>query len=347
MALFWFKTRVLPFIFFIGISFANCQEINLNTLARKKYVEQFTEYYFIWPVVKHRSTDFVIQSTQESQQKLTFRPNVSYHAGAGVYMFGIGIQILIALPASRASIQTYGKSRALDLQLNAVSEYWLVDIFTQNYKGYYRDKGTPGVPILQRPDIRTWNTGIIGSYFFDKRKFSIRSTINYYERQLKSAGSFLISGNINTFSLHADSSIYPSSAESIFGHAANFQRADYTTIAIAPGYAYNFVFDNYFVGGAFAVGPAMNWLYYQVESQPQKSSVQLKTYVDLRLSAGYNSERFFIGAVFTVQSRNIQFEGVTLTSSNDVLKIAMGYRFREKGIMKKRLSDLLRPKVSG
>jgi hypothetical protein len=327
------------------------QTEDLNELARAKYVERFPEYFFVWPVLKQRSTSFVLQSTQDTHQKLTYRPNVTYHAGAGAYVFGLGIQFVLALPQSSASIEKYGKSDAVDLQANILGKNWGIDLFTQNYKGYYIEDPNqpvpPGAPFPTRTDVRTWNTGITGAYYFDKRRFSIRSTYNYFERQLKSAGSFLLSGNVNTFALRADSAVYSPAYEAKFGRNANFTKVNYTTFAAAPGYAYNFVYRSWFLGVSLAMGPGVNLLSYESGGNPLKSSVQLNLFTDLRLSFGYNSERLFTGITFTQQNRNINYEGMRFTSSNEVVKFVVGYRFRQVGILKRRLADLFKPKVSG
>lgn len=326
------------------------QHEDLNELARAKYVERFPEYFFVWPVIKQRSTYFVLQSTKDNGQKLTYRPNVRYHAGAGTYIFGVGFQFVVAVPQNSASIDRFGESKALDLQANILGKNWAVDLFTQDYKGYYRDdanKPVPaGVPYPQRKDVTTWNTGVTGVYFFDKRRFSIRSTVNYFERQRKSAGSFLLSGNFNTFSLRADSSIYSTSYAALFGQDANFKSVNYTTVAVAPGYAHNFVLRSWFLGASLALGPGVNWIDYKTGTGPGKSVVQLNTFMDLRLSFGYNGERLFSGITYNRQSRNIKYEGVRFTSSNDVVKFAIGYRFRAVGILKKNVADFLRPKSS-
>ncbi len=266
-------------------------------------------------------------------------------------IFGVGIQIVLALPQNNSSILQYGKSKALDLQANILGDNWAVDVFTQNYQGYYiqdpNQSLAGGSPLPQRSDVRTWNTGITGAYFFNKYRFSIKSTYNYYERQLKSAGSFLLSGNLNTFSLHGDSAIYSKSYEPIFGAASNFQEVTYTTIAIAPGYAYNFVVaDRWFAGAAFGIGPAFNFMYYQAPDGPSKSAGGLNTFLDVRLSTGYNSERLFAGITYSRQSRNIHYEGLQFTSTNEVIKFAIGYRFRTFGILKKNVKDIFRAKSS-
>ncbi|MBS1508591.1 MAG: DUF4421 family protein [Bacteroidetes bacterium] len=326
------------------------QNKELDALSRANYVERFTNYFFVWPVLKQRNTSFYIQSADGSQ-RLTFKPNVSFHAGAGFYIFGVGAQIVLALPTTRSSDQLYGHSDAFDLQANILGKNWGLDFFTQNYIGYYsEDKNKPlSVSAIhpQRKDVVTWNNGVNGIYFFNKRKYSMRSTYNYYERQLRSAGSFLLSANANTFSLRGDSAIYSSSFDNAFGTGANFQRLDYSTFSAAPGYAHTFVIRKiYFIGGAFAYGPAINWVHYNLGNNPWKEDWQLNTFADLRISAGYNSERFFAGVTYSHQTRNIKYAGVLFSSSNDAIKFAVGYRFKEVGILKRRAYDIFKPKTS-
>ena len=339
-------------LLFLLVSFRNAaaQDQDLNKLSRDNYVQRFPEYFFVWPVLKQRSTSFVLQSRKDNHQKLTYRPNASYYAGAGTYIFGVGFQFVVAIPQSSANIDRFGKSTAVDLQANILGTNFGLDLFTQNYKGYYLDDPNkpipPGAPNPQRQDVITSNTGVTGAYFFNKRRFSIKSTYNYYERQRRSAGSFLLSGNFNTFSLTADSSIYSASYEALFGHDANFAKVDYTTIAVAPGYAYNFILRGWFLGAALSLGPGVNWIDYQTGTGLSKSAVQLNVFTDLRLSFGFNGERIFSGITYNQQSRNINYEGLRFTSSNNTIKFTIGYRFKAVGILKKTFADFFRPKTS-
>jgi hypothetical protein len=344
--------RLLGWLFLCCISLvtASAQNRELDSLSRTFYVERFLNRFFIWPVVKQRNTAFSLESADKSQ-KLTFRPNVKYHAGIGLYVFGVGMQLVFALPASPASEQIYGHSSAFDLQGNVIGKHWGVDLFTQHYQGYYlEDNNNPlgaDTPRPQRRDIRTWNNGFTGIYFFNKGRYSMRSTYNYYERQLRSAGSIIASVNVNAFSLRADSAIYDSSIESAIGARSDIQRLDNTTFSAAPGYAYTWVLKkSVLVGCALAYCPSLNWLRYDVGSSPSRSTVQLNTFVDLRLSAGYNSKLFFAGISYIYQTRNVGLEGATFSSSNDAVKFAVGYRFKEVGILKRRAFDIFRPKAS-
>lgn len=326
----------------------SAQNREMDSLARASYVEHFHNFFFIWPVVKQRNTSFTVEN---GSQRLIYKPNVRYHAGLGFYIFGVGAQLVFALPSSSESDRQYGHSSAFDVQANILGKNWGVDVFTQNYRGYYQEDATHPLPSAaarpQRGDISTWNNGMTGIYFFNKRRFSMRSTYNYYERQLKSAGSFIMTANINTFSMRADSSLLNSTYEQVLGSNANIQRIDYTTISAAPGYAHTFVIrKSLFLGAGAAYGPALNWLQYNAGNNPWKSVVEVNAFLDLRLSAGYNTHRFFLGVSYIHQTRYISYEGVLFSSSNDAFKFALGYRFKETGILKRRAFDIFRPKSS-
>ena len=95
---------------------------------------------------------------------------------------------------------------------------------------------------------------------------------------------------------------------------------------------------------SLAVGPSLNWLKYQGTGGNWKSNVQVQIFTDIRISLGYNTERFFAGISYIRQSRQISYERVHLTTFNDAVKLAVGYRFREVGILKRRAADFLLPK---
>lgn len=310
---------------------------------RERYIKRFPDYFFIWPVVKQRSTSFDIENLPNKTEKLSYKPNGNYGLGVGMYIFEIGFEVTFSVQPKTSTQYLYGHSRVSDLQANILGKNWGLDLFTQNYNGFYRtDKNIAvpaNTPYPQRPDISTWNTGINGIYLFNKNKYSIRAAYNFSERQLKSGGSFLLSGTLNTFSLRADSSIYGAKYEPQFGSQNDFKKLDYTTLSIAPGYAYTLVFKNLFLNSSLSIGPANHWVHY--EAYFSKDLITLNSFVDFRLAVGYNSDRFFSGISFITQARNIKLEQVQFTSANSIFKVVVGYRFREFGILKKRAWDFI------
>ena len=334
------------FIFFSIALFG--QKRYLDSLSRAQYVERFPDYFFIWPVVRQRASSFVLQSASNSNDQLTFSPNIRYHAGLGFYLFEIGFQFIVAIPPSQSSINEYGKSNSLDLQANLIGKNWLAEGFTESYKGYYiEDSNRPipsGEPKFQRRDIETTNLGITGMYFFNKRKYSVRSSFNFYERQLRSAGSISIQTSYNRFSLKADSLIYNLSQYPSFGDAGNFNQMSYYIISLAPGYGYNYVFHkNFFLSSSVNVGPSFQFFNYEIGAKGNRV-VEVRPYLNWRVGVGFNSERFFAGVNYSYQTLEVDYENIRFTSRNGTFRFVFGYRFREVGVLRKRASEMIKPK---
>lgn len=133
----------------------------------------------------------------------------------------------MAFPPSRASIDEFGESQSFDLQANLVGNNRGLDLFSEQYKGYYiEDSGSPVLrvlPKLQHRNIETVSTGISGLYFFNKRRFSVRATYNFYERQVKSARPLMAMFMVNRFRFKADSAISNLSNNCAFGDGGDFR----------------------------------------------------------------------------------------------------------------------------
>jgi Domain of unknown function (DUF4421) len=323
--------------------------VSLSTIAQNKvslratYIERFPDYFFVWPLIKGRTTQFEIQQINNNGNKLTFKPNNTVGLGFGLYIFEIGAEITFATPLAAEREALFGKSKATDLQLNLLGKTWGLDVFYQNYNGFYISDTDgiviPGAPYPQRPDVATRNLGINGLYSFNK-KFSLRSAYNFSERQRRSAGSFILTGTLNFYSVKGDSAIYSPKYYSRFGANTAFTELDMNTFSVSPGYTYTLVIRNFFINGAFSVGPALHWVDYQVSSKDFSSSL-LNGFVDIRAGIGYNGKRFFGGVNVVVQARSAKFEGIQFVNSSNTFKLLIGYRFKELGILKKKASDLL------
>ena len=196
------------FIIFSLITELTLGQANLDT-TKGKYIEQFPDKFFIWPVVKKRSLSFDITNRNNRNQNLSYKPNSSFSAGVGVYLFEVAVEITVAIPINEKSKGTYGSSDVRDLRANIFGKAWGLDVFTQRYKGFYvpdRSTATKN-SFVKRPDIELRNTGINGLYIFNTDRFSLRAAYNYKERQLKSGGSLVVAGNLNTFQVTSDSAI--------------------------------------------------------------------------------------------------------------------------------------------
>jgi len=337
---------IIPLILIATSLFA--QKEYLDSISRAQYIERFPDYFFVWPVFRQRASSFVLQNASNTNSNLTFSPNIRFHTGLGFYLFEIGFQFIVAIPRSSSSIAEFGESNSFDIQASLVGKNWDVDLYQEDYKGYYlEDSQVPipsGISKLQRRDIATSSRGISAIYFSNKRKYSVRAIYNFYERQLRSAGSPLISIAFNQFSLGADSLVYNQYHQNTLDAQGGFDHMKYETIALAGGYGYNLVLHkNWFVGSNVAVGPVLQFFDYSKQSN-QNSLVAVRPYINWRITGGLNSERFFAGITYTYQSVEIDYENVHLSNRNGNFRLVFGYRFREVGILKKRASEFMKPK---
>lgn len=181
--------------------------------------------------------------------------------------------------------------------------------------------------------------------FFNNQRFSFRAAYNFAERQVFSKGSLLLAATLSSFQFNADSSIINKSQKVTFGDNVAFTSLRYATFSIAPGYTYSVVFNNFFLNGTLMIGPAQNWIRYQIEGGSSHNETPINSFVGARLSLGYNGERIFGGVSFLSQGNNVKFQDVTFSNNNGTFKILMGYRFREFGILRKRVWDMIPFKI--
>jgi hypothetical protein len=316
--------------------------------VRGIHIKNFPDHFFVYPVLKQRSLNFELQRNR-GNDLLTFKPNNTFSLGVGLYLFELGFELAFAIPINEKSRYIYGESDARDLQLNVLGKRWGLDAFYQKYSGFYiTDKGNEpatGNPYPQRPDIDSRNFGFTANYVFNNQRFSFRSVYNFAERQLVSKGSLLLFAAVRSFRLSADSSIVSNQQQQIFGDNVSFEQLRYTTFSIAPGYTYSMIYKSFFLNGSLAVGPAHNWIKYQLEAGDERNEISINTFVSARIGIGYNGDRMFGGVIFFSQGSIVKFEDVKFSNNNGSFKILMGYRFGETGILKKRVWDLIPFKI--
>lgn len=331
-------------LFIIVVAWANMASARQTVDSlRAFYIQEYPDDFFIWPVLKHRSLNFEVKDRNDDKQHVVFKPNNRTSAGFGFYVFEVGFEVTFSIPLDEQQKQIFGETEARDLQVNILTKSWGVDLYHQKYSGFYKDdqrvKSLIDGPT--RPDIDTRNFGVSGVYVLNHKKFSLRSAYNYAERQLKSKGSFIMYGTINAFKVEADSAVLSSAVRADFGEGADFEDLKCTTMSFAPGYSYNYVLKKFFVNGTLTVGPAHHWVYYKQETGEEHYDVSFNATTTLRLAIGYNSDRIFGGMGFNVQSRAVAFEDIRFENASSTFRILIGYRFKEKGILKKRVWDFI------
>jgi hypothetical protein len=320
-------------------------QLHPHDSLRAKNIRKYPDHFFVWSLLKQRTASFSIQSLVSPAEAVTFTPNDTYQIGMGVYIFEVGAELSFNAPIDERSKERYGVSESRDLLANLQGNRWALDFFSQRYNGFYASEAgrtiPAGAPYPQRKDIEINNTGVNGIFAVDRDKFSLRSAYNFSEHQLRSGGSFIVTGTFNKFTIAADSAVLATRFRTTFGNDIDFNRMRYTTISIAPGYTYSFIFHNFFLNASVSVGPAHHWVYYQAVERDPRNTIAVNSFSDTRLALGYNSDRFYAGMSYVGQSRFVKFEQAQLTTTNSLFRFIIGYRFKEWGILTKRAWDFI------
>ncbi len=337
--------KILSFLFLVFFSTGGWsqsdslrKEPNSHDSLRSLYIKRYPDHFSLWAVIKSRSLGFDARNIK-TNDAIRYRPNSRTSLGVGLYLFEVLAEITFSVPEEPSSVEKFGSTRVRDVQLNAIGKFWGADAYWQRYNGFYLDNSAAAVNGIfpQRADIKATNFGMSGFYVFNRQKFSLRSAYNFSEHQLKRGGSWMVIGTVNSFRISGDSSFFESTDPS-----SELVSMRYTTLGLAPGYSYSYVYQNFFFNGTVGFGPAHNWMFIRHPDGKEVNSVSINSYSLVRLGIGYNSDRFFGGLGFSVQSRNLRIEDVRYSNSTSVFKVLFGYRFREFGFLKKRAVDLLR-----
>ena len=307
---------------------------DLHDSLRAKYVAPIPNYFYLKPVLSVRTLGLDINEKNNPESLTEYAPNTRTYLGLGVYLFDIGLEFSFGLPESEEQIQEFGETDIFDFQSNIYAKRWGGDLAYQRYKGFFV-QNTNG---RRRPDLSLFNIHANLFYVFNHKKFSYRAVYNLSEYQKKSAGSFILSTYFSRFLVKGDSAILsPNQRASVEG---DFVRGSFTTLAVMPGYAHTFIWKNFYANLAVSAGPGHQWISYDPVGDVSASLSSFNLLVNFRSALGYNGERFFGGLSFFSQTLDAVIEEVEISSFSGNVKLFFGLRFKEKGILKKRLINL-------
>jgi len=312
---------------------------------RDTYIEKFSDYFFIWPVVKKRELSFQAVSVLDKKKEISFKPNNSYSVGLGINIFEVNLEASFSVPVDIKSQERYGVSDVRDFQAVALGKKWLAEVYTQKYKGFYFTTPDLVVPpdqaYPQRGDLASRNFGFSFAYIFNNQKFSLRSAYTFAERQKTSQGSFLLSYVVSSFNFSSDSALISENTRQTYGVGASTEDARFTSLGLAPGYSYNLVVNKFFLNATLVLGPAHYWVRYNQEDGQVRNDISINFYSAARVGLGYNGDRFFAGINIVTQGRNVRIEQIEFKNAISSLRFVAGFRFSEKGLLKKRAVDYL------
>lgn len=246
------------------------------------------------------------QETNEDLKK--FMPNTPMSLGFGLSVKNTIIDFSYGYGLSFLKDKEKGRTKALDFQIHNYGRKFIIDLFIQKYHGFYTaDDNDKNIHLY--PDLKIQQYGAFGQYVFNNKKFSYKAAFVQNERQLKSAGSFLLGGGVYFSKIGSDSSFVHKSKNSL----RNFQ------FGVSGGYAYTWaISQRWFTSGSATIGVNVG-----TERINDFGKQRIEVYPTFfpRIAFGYNKEKWSIGLSYINNSTFSSFSdnnknNIALSSGN-------------------------------
>jgi hypothetical protein len=283
-----------------------------------------------------RNLSFNIRSRTGQRKSVTYSPNGNYFLGAGFFYKKIGLELAFKLPVSDRNNERYGRTRFLDWQTNFYGPRFGGDLTFQRYKGFYPQQPASvdstwrsGKNYPYRSDIIARNMAANAFYIFNHKRFSYKAAFTQTEKQLQSAGSFILMAAISHLRFDGNRALLPGSAVGQSEEDASFRQGSFSTTAILPGYAYTFIIDDFYFSASIQVGGGLQYKKYVInQTAQQEFSLARKNH--MRISGGYNGHRWMAGASVIMDNTPVRTQQIVLSASNFNVKLFVGYRFNAR-----------------
>jgi len=337
---------ILSLALYLSITSYDAFASNSSTDSNAVNIRSFHEYFYIKGISSQKRFGFDFEDLNNPGYKMDFRPNIGSYLGLGIFIFDFGIDILFRTPPTPEENALKGNSKGRDWQIHMYTRKVGIDISYQKYLGFYLSnpdnffpewqEGDP-YPTQEDMEATIFNLGV--TYVFTSDRFSFPSIFNQTEAQLKSGGSWLLSGQANSSKISHPLSIIPMVDTNNFTGLNNLNKVNVSSLNIMPGYSHNFIIKKkIYLNLSLALGLGYQIRSYTADQSYNDNSINIAN--TWRIGAGYNGRRFFTGISAYTQNNVIVIQNLRINSTFGFIRFFIGYRFREWGVMQKSVFDL-------
>ena len=325
------------FISFIALSSLglNAQVGEVGKVKNKSkvdtnYIVTLPEYITTRFYLSRKYTNMVLDDT-DNGLILNYEPNTTLNFGIGATVKGFTLNLAYGFRFLNKDVGK-GKTRYLDLQSHTYTRRYVIDFFGQFYNGQYLDntqelKPDSITPYYLRPDIRLRVFGLSFQEVLNEKKFSYAAPLIQNEYQKKSAGSFLIGGELTFLYANADSNFIPHFInDSLFQEVQGINHLSTFQIGPSAGYAYTLVIKkHFFIMFSFNLSLVAATTSYELESGENFQEWRLNPNISARAAMGYNSRTWYLGAQWVQNTTNTQSVNETVATGFGIGNVRLNY----------------------
>lgn len=270
-----------------------------------------------------------LRMSDNANQVGSFRytPNSPINLGIGATYNWLTINIGYAFKFLNPGREEQGETKSIDFQSFIYGRRAILDLFAQFYKGFYIDPSQlPGAtaPYI-KPDLTTGQLGFGYLYMTNWKRFSARAAMLQSERQLKSAGTWLIGLNSSYMGAKTDSSMIPDVPG--FEKLPSLHRVKSFEIGPSFGYAYNYVFLKRFFAMGMATGHLNLNYSKEYTNDGQNTRFTLGPNLSFKFAAGYSQPQWSAAITWTEYWPNFRTDNYSFLARNGIFRLSWVYRF--------------------
>lgn len=315
-----------PFLSAQLLNFGNFNTIDSN------YISFFNETYSVSGNLLQRKFFMRITDLEGFGNTIEYSPNANLKFGLTGSYKGYRLGFSFNIPNNT---NNKGITKSFGLFAHSQTSIYNLsfDFYYNSDQGYYLKKPELHYPSWNqnqaypsRSDMKSKNIGISLQLIFSS-KLSLKAALYQDAKQDKSAGGFGFDVAFRNTNLGADSSIIPFTQLKYYKTLNSITNLKYRSIAIAPTYAYTFVYKHFFSTSLVSLGIA-----YQ--TQERKSSIssdishKMSSRFKLMQIIGFQYLQWFGNVNYTYEDNIMKINNeVRFNTGYNALNFVLGKRF--------------------
>ncbi len=294
------------------------------------YITSYADNLALKLIASNKFNSFSLMDGS-TESTLKYRPDRKLNLGVGMAYKWFALDLVFNVGIGEDS--DFENKESFDFQATVFGGKHYISGTYQYYFGYQTGE-VDGFPVDAMPadhlrdDIRTAFLSLQYLFAYNYDKFSLKAPFIQNEIQRKSAGSWLFGAKFQLFTMDADSSIIPPTAQMFFSEDANLTNVLSSTFALNAGYMYTYVFKEHFYLTLSAIPGFGIELGDYKTTYKQPIEHRLTTHLMTMNALGYNSRKYFCGVMMTGEITRLRLsDDIALKQIFGKFRFHIGYRF--------------------
>jgi len=338
---------VIALVLLAGTSF--CQVDSLPSKKRKSsyldtnYVVRYKDRLVVSLYQSTRNYKFDMSpiglKDSSGADLIKYSTNSNLGTGIGFDYDKISFSIGRSTPGTEKEIRQKGKTSSFNLAFSLNGKRHRIETFYRSYMGFYDSNygkfgyqaNDTNIIHYQNPrmSVKEFRTKFFW-YFNKKRRFSYAAAYSNTQRQLKSAGTFLVAANVYGLVVKSDTGLIPYPSRPFYPESPDLIRVRSIGFSFKPGFSYNLVlFKRLFANVTFLWGPELQFRKFSDTDRGDKKSAAFGfSEAEFRGSIGYNGKYLYFYYFLMSDLNRISTKTIFIDKTLIYQGGVIGYRFK-------------------